>query len=717
MLQKIGDIVTNLTGRSDTFTPDAVAASASPNSGATPDVSSIVYACVQTFSTAFIEAPIRVQHRDADGSLTVVPNHPITKLFANPNPYYSGLLMQMALIADWLFGNAYLQKVTRNGVMELYWIPSVLMEPYSPPGGGTFTQYYIYRPGYGQKPVHLPTSSVIHFRNGLDARDVRLGRSPLRAMMAEIMTDAEALVFTLTILQNLGVPGTVISPASTGVNLSPSDADKIKMQYMDRVTGTRRGEPLVLTAPVTIHNLDVNMEDINLRSIRIIPEERICAIIGVPPIVAGLGAGLEHATYSNYGEAREQFTEQRIIPTQHLIDADISTQLLPDFETRPDEFVVDRDLSNVRVLQEDQNALVDRLGRQLTTSQITINEARISSGLQPVDGGDVFLLPVSMVPTDLGAVSDATIEQRMARVVRQIRAPKLATNGADRRASGRPFDADCSCRVSRDPTNTHLCNSNGMRIIESSTECTRCNSNGMRELKIAPETFANRIVRIRGRMFGPCQDDVYNELRDTMNTVLDQLRDAGKQLSAEDVSLIEDIMPTETELTIGMRDILRPWYIRMLTAVHDLTVDALDIEFELDDPMTARYMASCGTQIQNISQTTLAALRKELVEGFAEHESYQQLAARLRNNFAFGRSRANTVARTELGQSSNKATIENYTASRVVKGVLVIDGDDYDDECISINGQRFLLEDSWQIPALEHPNCRRCFSPLTTWEG
>jgi hypothetical protein len=122
-------------------------------------------------------------------------------------------------------------------------------------------------------------------------------------------------------------------------------------------------------------------EQMNLSSLRDVPEERIAAVIGVPPILAGLGAGLDRATYNNVDALIEYFTEKKLVPLWGMDDAKLQASLKPDFSSDP-RVVIRRDLSEVRALQEDMDKKYFRLntGVQGARPWITVNEARSDVG-------------------------------------------------------------------------------------------------------------------------------------------------------------------------------------------------------------------------------------------------------------------------------------------------------------------------------------------------
>jgi hypothetical protein len=133
----------------------------------------------------------------------------------------------------------------------------------------------------------------------------------------------------------------------------------------------------------------------NLGALRDVPEERISAVIGVPAILAGLGAGLEQATYSNVDALIEYFTEKKLVPLWKSDGDKLQVSLKPDFSSNPDIFIL-HDLTEVRALQEDMDKRYARLniGVQGARPWITVNEARSDIGLPPVDGGDELKEPV-----------------------------------------------------------------------------------------------------------------------------------------------------------------------------------------------------------------------------------------------------------------------------------------------------------------------------------
>jgi len=370
-----------------------------------PNANSIVMASVLWICRTFPEAPLQVLIDGPDNKREAVEPHPLTRLLRKPNPYYSGVLLWYATLTDMLTtGNSYWLKV-RSGagkVVELWWVPQHMMQPQWPKDGSVFLTNYVYSPDALQ---HIPVAveDVVHFRYGLDPSNVRKGLSPLASLLQEIFTDDEAARFTSSILKNLGVPGVVLSPSEHGPGtVSAEDLERVKGEFMARFGGERRGEPLIMSGKTDVAVLSFSPQQMDLKQLRMVPEERVTAILGIPAAVVGLGAGLERTKVgATMREMREQAYESCIIPTQRLLAAELDTQLLPEFEDF-DHAEVGFDLSKVRVLQADEDKVHERARGGLLAGLFTRNQALVMIGNESEGpDSDVLYIPNIVTPTEL----------------------------------------------------------------------------------------------------------------------------------------------------------------------------------------------------------------------------------------------------------------------------------------------------------------------------
>lgn len=363
--------------------------------------SSTVMAPLNWIARNFPEAPPALWRILEDGQKERIQDHPLLRLLRRPNGYYSGRTLWMATITGWnVDGNAYWLKLrTGTGqIGELWWVPHWLIQPKG--DENTFITHYEYRPR--GETIKIRREDVVHFRFGLDSANPLLGYSPLKSVLREVFTDDEAANFTASLLRNMGVPGIIVSPRDASRPPSQEEADATKLYLQSMTTGDKRGEPMVMRGPTEIQQFGFSPEQLLLRDLRRIPEERVSAVLGVPAIVAGLGAGLERSTFTNMNEAREMAYESNIIPSQGILSADIELQLLSDYEADPFMWRFGFDLSEVRVLQEDEYRLMQRLDIGYRGGSVRRSEVRRELGLPIEDSDEVYLMPlnVATVPVD-----------------------------------------------------------------------------------------------------------------------------------------------------------------------------------------------------------------------------------------------------------------------------------------------------------------------------
>ncbi len=355
--------------------------------------SSVLMAPVKFIQRVFPEAPLRIRRADAQNNETI-DRHPMLDLLRRPTGFYSGNALWRATIAEWILnGNAYWVKV-RNSlweVVELWWVPHWLMTPAWPQDGSVFISHYEYQATPGD-PKKLSVSDVVHFRNGLDPRNPRLGMSDLYSVLREVFSDDEASNYTAAILRNMGVPGVVISPKQ-GV-AAPEDAQATKEWFMEQTTGDKRGQPLVMRGASEVHQFAWSPAQLELGTLRDVSEERVTAILGIPAAVVGFGAGLQQ---TKVGATMRELVQlawiSGIIPMQSIMAEDLHNQLLEEFtgEGSRDQYKVFFDSALVEALQENEKDRATRLNVGVTGGWIKVADAKRAFRL-PVDPSDEVYL-------------------------------------------------------------------------------------------------------------------------------------------------------------------------------------------------------------------------------------------------------------------------------------------------------------------------------------
>ena len=363
---------------------------------------SAVVACLNVLATAFAEPGLLISTRNSEGDYTRDMNHPLARLFRRPNPYMTQqLLANYIVTAINAAGDAFIYKNrnARGEVVELVPLMPHLVEAKG--NQNELITHYNYQPQgglQGQDNVRIDKKDMFHLRQSIDPNDMRRGMAPLKSVLREIAGDEAAGQYTAALLHNMAVPGVILSPRDDAMGGPTRDeAEAIADMYKQKFGGKNRGAPMVLSGAMNVEIVSFSPDQMKLAELRRIPEERVSAVLGVPAVLAGLGAGLDSATYNNTKELREFFTESKMVPMWNMVAQEVTHQLLrPEFGASDNEYC-EYDIDNVRALAVDKDNLYKRMNTAVQGGWVTIGEARKVVGLEADNRHDVYLRPMNMI--------------------------------------------------------------------------------------------------------------------------------------------------------------------------------------------------------------------------------------------------------------------------------------------------------------------------------
>ena len=378
---------------------------------------SAVVACINVLATSFAEPQLKVYKRSEQGKLEQ-KSHPLEQLLNRPNEFISGSILSHYIVTSLAaHGDAFLMKVYdgQNNVVQL--IP--LMPNYVKVRGNTrelithYEYHAVQKANLQEDYIEIPRENIVHVRQGMDPDDHRRGFSPLRSVMRELAGDEAAGQFAVALLHNMAVPGVILSPKDDSMGgPTREEAEGIAQSFKSKFAGANRGAPMIMTGAMDVDVVSFTPEQLNLTALRRLPEERVSSVLGVPAILAGLGAGLDAATYNNTRELREFFTEQKMIPMWSSVADELTHQLLhKDFENNNYDFFCAYDLDQVRALSEDKKEQVLTMNSGVQGGFVTISEARQALGLEVDNSHDVYLRPLNMVAVPEGETGVMTLDE------------------------------------------------------------------------------------------------------------------------------------------------------------------------------------------------------------------------------------------------------------------------------------------------------------------
>ena len=667
---------------------------------------SAVSACVTALAFAFPEPKLEVLVA-GDQGLEVVPDHPVRKLMAKPNPDMGEMeFYQTVIVYASMGGNFYAwkQRDQVGRVIALWPMHAGQITPV--PGRNTsegLVRHFDYTYTSGVTAIPIPKEDMIHWKWMVDPEQPWVGMGAVVASAKEVDTDTEATRYLFALLKNDAMPRVAIT-LPTSVDLTDAREKRLKAQWADRHGGDKRGGAAFLEHGMTLERISFNLAELAYEALKAVPEARIAANFRVPAIIAGLSTGLSRSTYSNYEEARKSWAEDTLVPLWVSFASELQQSLAVEYG----DIVLRFDTSQVQALQADIGELWTRIQGAWDSGLITRWDGRQILGLEVLDVDQVFKVQLSQFfvpredeppppiepfdfddrdPTSFAGLSKASVDGHVAAGDAPVWVVNhLAKQRGGRRAAGRQL-------------------AQALQIIRRSVA-------GRLEAKI--DSFflqlGEKVEARLGPTTPPTQEAEVEEQGADLTVSTKKLPAADKLLFPEDFDEMGEIMKQHTlELMMASWDI---WNIGL----------GVTVNFDLFDPVVSAAINGAGQNItgldSDVYQSTLEKIEELLQHGNEEGWGPDQIARGddetpgLRDVVTETyKNRGKTIARTELGEAQNLSTVGRY-ASVGVKEVLVLDNGqaDADDECAQANGQIWSLKKARANP-LAHPNCTRAFAP------
>ncbi len=331
---------------------------------------------------------------------TELIEHPLLQLIENPNPMQSGASYMRAKVSYLLIaGNGYEERVVVGGQpRELYQLRPDRMKVIPGPSG--YPESYCYT--VNNKKIMFPVDpqtldcDVRHLKMFNPSHDW-YGLSPVEAASYAIDQHNEAMAWMQALLQNSARPSGALT-TKDGQELSSDNFNRLKAQIEEQYAGARNaGRPMLLEGGLSWEQMGLSPADMGVIEAKSSSARDIALAFGVPPQLLGIPGD---NTYSNYQEARLAFWEDTIVPLVDMIAGDWNAWLGESFgvELRPD-------MDQVPAIVDKRMALWQMAD---ASKDLTINERRAMKGYEPIEGGDVLLVPSTEISLGMATEPLAT---------------------------------------------------------------------------------------------------------------------------------------------------------------------------------------------------------------------------------------------------------------------------------------------------------------------
>ena len=350
-----------------------------------------VYACVKRLSEDLAKLPIIIRRRLPGGGYQVDRNHPLNKLFRRPNKWQNASQCWAFFVqALALRGNGYgvIQRGLAGEPIGFIPISPDRMSVHLATNGDVYYAFSHPLLGDGLK---LHQDNMLHAR-GMSFDGI-MGVSPI-AMSQDVVGLAiaaqqhGAVVFR----QGAQIKGIIKHPG----HLSPEAKQNIKRDFDSGFAGVQNaGQSAVFEEGMTYETVGMTNEDAQFLETRQHSVIEICRLFGMPPHKIG---DLSEAHYANVEQGNLAYISDTLQPMATQIEQAAEHSLL--FDDEQDEVQIRFDFD--AILRGDRKTRYDTYQIGIMNGVLSVNEARMDDGRQPIEGGDEHRFPLNT-----GAIGDA----------------------------------------------------------------------------------------------------------------------------------------------------------------------------------------------------------------------------------------------------------------------------------------------------------------------
>jgi HK97 family phage portal protein len=344
-----------------------------------------VMAIVNWITRNGVEPKLKVYRRKGD-DWEVDPVHPANEIIRRPDPENSKinhrLLNQVSLESLTLMGESFIYKLRGENSSRVLGLLPVRAASVAPVvAGGALTGYRISLAN--KQTVVVEPDDVIHVMDGQDPNDPFRGRSKLKEAGMPMGSDIGAAAYVYSLVKS-PAPSYSINPKNSEDEFQDAQAQALKDGFTSMASGNRAGSAIVSSLPIDVQRIGFSPDEMMIDKIKAYVDANLASIFGLPAMVAGYQIGLERSTFSNYAEARQAAVEDLLIPMWSMIAAAMTEQLGPDFWGDSQDYEFRYDLSEIRALQDDEDALTERVVKLFTASAIDRATLKRELGMKPM---------------------------------------------------------------------------------------------------------------------------------------------------------------------------------------------------------------------------------------------------------------------------------------------------------------------------------------------
>lgn len=350
-----------------------------------------VWDCVNILSQTVGTLPLIVYQNGAAGKKKAL-NHPLWSILHDrPNPEMTSMVWRMVMMTHLgLWGNHYSQIVRDQigrpiGLWPIHPQRVRMMRDII-----TQKLYYTVAPAFGETgltTIYAP--DMLHVK-GLSLNGL-VGFSPIGAAREAIGLGLAEQEFGARVFSNDATAGAMLEHPGT---LSDAAYDRLKRSIEDQTRSLKdKHRMLILEEGMKVNRYALPPEDAQFLASREFNVLEIARFYRMPPYKLGVQVG---GKASNVEQMSIEFLTDTIMPWLVNIEQEIALKLMNDAERAQffAEFFVDGYLRGDTATRYGAYAIARQWG------WMSANEIRHAEHMNPIQGGDDYLVPLNMVPAD-----------------------------------------------------------------------------------------------------------------------------------------------------------------------------------------------------------------------------------------------------------------------------------------------------------------------------
>jgi HK97 family phage portal protein len=219
------------------------------------------------------------------------------------------------------------------------------------------------------------------------------GLSPIRAAARTMDTENQAVDWNKNMFDNLAVPPGAIAL----MNASTESIKEAKKRWKEEYAGSKQSRmPLIFDSEkLSYISFGMNAIDMDFLNQKKVNRVEICAAFSVPGQVVG---DPENQTFANYEQALKSFWMNTVLAKYvNKIAKKLNSEIVSAWNPR---YLLRADVSEIQVLQEDENTKSERIRGEFMDNLLTQNEAREMLGYEAVPKGAMFNFELASALSD-----------------------------------------------------------------------------------------------------------------------------------------------------------------------------------------------------------------------------------------------------------------------------------------------------------------------------